>query len=416
MKSIIKNLIRPQILFFLMAFAPMASAQSTYVSITGKLKDAKTGDKIAHATITVPGTNIGTVSNSEGAFILKVNKSLNAEYFEVSHLSYATTRFRISEATEKDKTYYLEVRPVQLREVTIVPKDADAIVMTALGNIKKNYSNVPNMMTGFYREAIRQRGGYITLSEAVVDIYKASYTGFKNDLVKIFKGHRGSNVEKADTLSVKLQGGPDVMLLLDIVRNPEISIGLDDVNNYNFRFETIVNIDDKPNYVISFTPFLILTSPLYYGKLYISQETMAITRAEFSLDLSDIDKASGIFIKRKPGGLAFVPISTNYLVTYKQQNGKYYLNYVRADLKFKCDWKKQHYKNTYTLMSELAITDRWEQPIVEFTREEIFRSWMVFDEKVENFADPEFWGESNIIEPDKSIEDAIKKLSKSKDK
>lgn len=272
------------------------------------------------------------------------------------------------------------------------------------------------MMKGFYREAIRQRGGYITLSEAVVDIYKASYTGYKNDLVKIFKGHRGTNVEKADTLLVKLQGGPDVMLLLDIVRNPEISIGLDDLNNYNFKFESMVNIDDKPNYVISFTPFLILTSPLYIGKLYISQETMAITRAEFSLDLSDIDKAAGIFIKRKPGGLSFVPVSTNYLVTYKQQNGKYYLNYVRADLKFKCEWKKQHYKNTYTLMSELAITDRREEPILEFTRDEIFRSWMVFDEKVENFADPDFWGESNIIEPDKTIEEAIKKLSKSMNK
>jgi len=38
---------------------------------------------------------------------------------------------------------------------------------------------------------------------------------------------------------------------------------------------------------------------------------------------------------------------------------------------------------------------------------------MVFADKVQNFADPNFWGSSNIIEPEESIENAIKKLSKS---
>jgi hypothetical protein len=38
---------------------------------------------------------------------------------------------------------------------------------------------------------------------------------------------------------------------------------------------------------------------------------------------------------------------------------------------------------------------------------------MVFTDKVEAFADVDFWGENNIIEPDNSIENAIKKLSKS---
>ncbi|MCK7532195.1 MAG: hypothetical protein MZV63_14795 [Marinilabiliales bacterium] len=36
----------------------------------------------------------------------------------------------------------------------------------------------------------------------------------------------------------------------------------------------------------------------------------------------------------------------------------------------------------------------------------------VFSEKVNAFADPEFWGEYNVIEPDQSIESAIRKLSR----
>ncbi len=108
-----------------------------------------------------------------------------------------------------------------------------------------------------------------------------------------------------------------------------------------------------------------------------------------------------------------MPTSTSYLVTYKEQNGKYYLNYVRVDLKFRCDWKKRLFKNNYTLMSEVAITDRREDNIVKFENEEIFKSNMVFAEKVQDFTDVDFWGENNIIEPENSIENAIKKLSKS---
>ena len=53
--------------------------------------------------------------------------------------------------------------------------------------------------------------------------------------------------------------------------------------------------------------------PLYSGKLYIEQDNMAITRAEFSLDLSDEEKASGFFVQKKPVGLVFMPTSTGYL-------------------------------------------------------------------------------------------------------
>ncbi len=416
MKTAIKNLLHMGILIIFMSGSGATYSQNgnnTFHTVTGLLKDSKTGEKIIYATISVPNTGIGTVSNSEGEFTLKVNKSINAEYFEVSHLSYATTKFKISESLGKEKTFNLDPQSLMLKEISVVPKDARGIVEMALRNIKKNYSEVPNMMTGFYRETIRQRRDYLSISEAVVDIYKASYPTMQEDQVKIYKGRKGSNVKKADTLMVQLQGGPNVAMLLDIVKNTDLSIALDNLDNYKFEFETMVNIDDKLNWVISFSPNVIRDEPLYIGKLFISQDNMAITRAEFSLDLADEMKASRVFVQKKPMGLIFLPTSTSYLVTYKQQNGKYYLNYVRVDLKFRCDWKKRLFKNYYTVMSEVAITDRREDNIARFANQDVFRSNMVFAEKVENFTDTDFWGEYNIIEPEDSIESAIKKLSKS---
>ena len=392
------------------------NGSDSYFTVTGKLKDAKTNEKIIYANISVPGTAIGTVSNSEGEFILKIDKSLNIDVFEVAHLSYATAKFKISEALSKEKTFYLEPKILMLSEITIVPTDARSVVESALSNIRKNYSDVPNMMKGFYRETIRQRRDYLSISEAVVDIYKAPYQSMQSDQVKIYKGRKGTNVKKADTLMVQLQGGPNVAMLLDIVKNTDLSIALDNLDNYHFEFAPMVNINDKPNWVINFSPNSSNEEPLYYGKLYISQEKMAITRAEFSLDLRDADKASRVFVLKKPMGLIFMPTSTSYLVTYKEQNNKLYLNYVRVDLKFRCDWKKRLFKNYYTVMSEVAITDRHEDNITKFASKEVFKPSMVFADKVENFSDPNFWGNSNIIEPEESIENAIKKLAKSMSK
>lgn len=412
MKTFHKNLAWMSLLILFFAACGNMVAQNTFVTVSGQLKDSKTGEKIVHANIMVPSTNIGTVSNSDGEFILKVNTSLNAESFEVSHLGYATTKFKISEADGKDRTFNLDPKPIQLKEFSVVPGDARGIVAIALGRIKTNYSTVPNMMTGFYRESIKQRRNYLSISEAVVDIYKAPYTGWQNDQVKIFKGRKSSNVKNADTLMVQLQGGPQVSMLLDIVKNPNLSIGIDSLENYKFEIESLENIDNQLNWVITFSPIAVKEDPLYYGKLYISQDNLAVTRAEFSLDLSETDKASRAFITRKPAGLVFAPTSTHYLVTYKEQNGKYYLSYVRVDLNFRCDWKKRIFKNHYTVMSEMAITDRHEDNIVKFARQEVFKSNMVFEEKVQAFTDTDFWGNNNIIEPESSIENAIKKISK----
>jgi hypothetical protein len=212
---------------------------------------------------------------------------------------------------------------------------------------------------------------------------------------------------------VQLQGGPNVSMLLDIIKNTDLSIALDNLDNYQFEFGSMVNIDDELNWVITFSPNIVREEPLYFGKLYISQDNMAVTRAEFSLDLSDEAKASSVFVQKKPIGLLFMPTSTSYLVTYKEQNGKYYLNYVRVDLKFLCDWKRRLFKNYYTVMSEVAITDRHEDNIVKFANQEVFKSNMIFAEKVQDLTDVDFWGEYNIIEPENSIENAIKKISKS---
>ena len=63
-------------------------------------------------------------------------------------------------------------------------------------------------------------------------------------------------------------------------------------------------------------------------------------------------------------------------------------------------------------MSEIAITDRTDQEVIKFAGKERMKYTDVFTEKVSAFVDPDFWGDYNVIEPDQSIESAIRRLNR----
>lgn len=389
---------------------PILRSQSNVIVISGVIKDAQSKQRVANAAISLPGTGVGTVSNSDGEFIIKV--PINAvPKIIFSHISYVTKELTI-ENFNSNQTILLEPQVLQLSDITAKPSDALGIVKLAFEKIKQNYSEAPVMMKGFYRESIRQRRDYISITEALIDIYKTPYTDKAFDQVAINKGRKGQNIKKVDTLNVLLQGGPAILLLIDVPKNPSMGVNLIDWDKYKFKYGDLATIDEKLNYVINFEPVIRTFEPLYFGKLFIQQDNFAITRAEFSLDLIDEEKAAEMFIQKKPSNLLFVPLETNYLVSFKPYEGNYYLNYIRIDLKFKSDWKRRLFKNNYTIISEMAITDRLENNVVKIKTGNRFKTNMVMNKEVAAFYDPQFWGDQNIIEPEESIENAIKRITK----
>ncbi|MFO7997927.1 MAG: carboxypeptidase-like regulatory domain-containing protein [Bacteroidales bacterium] len=387
-------------------------AQSFH-SIHGVVKDAKTQKPIAFASVFVPGTSIGTVANLDGVFTLKVDKSLDAERFSISHLGYRMSQFVIEESLGEDRVFLLEAFSVLLQEVVIQPNDARALVEQAIDKVFVNYPEEPLKLTGFYREAIKQRRDYISISEAVVDVYQVPYKHqYQSDRMKIVQGRKSGDVKKADTLIVKLQGGPHVSMLLDIVKNPDVLLSRETLKYYEYELLDMVRIDNETNYVIGFEPRAKLPFPLYQGKLYISTETLAITMAEFSLDLSDKDKAAQNFIMKKPARMRFTPTNTNYLVTYKEIDGKYHINYVRSELEFFADGRRRIFRTPYSIMAEMAITNRDSKDVNRMAHRESFRPNTILADQVPVYFDQEFWGNYNVIEPEESIESAIQKLNK----
>jgi hypothetical protein len=384
----------------------------SFYTIGGVVRDARTRQPIAFASLFIPGTTIGTVTNLDGVFSLKVQKSLDVSQFGISHLGYHNALFSIQEHLGAGKVFFLEPHSVTLPEVVIHAGNPREIVQKAIERIPDNYPGYAQRLTGFYREAIKQRRDYVSISEAVIDIDQTSY-GIRTarDRVKIIQARKSGDVKKMDTLLVKLQGGPHVAMLLDVVKNPDVILDKEYLDYYEYEYLDAVIVAGRTNYVIGFKPRQTLSFPLYIGRLYIDVERFGITMAEFSLDLSDRDKAARNLIIRKPFSLRFIPTRVSYLVTYKEIDGKFYLNYVRNEMEFFADWRRRIFRTGFNIMSEMAITERIPEYTGRFAIRETFRPSNILADMVMSYFDEEFWGAYNVIEPEESIESAIQKFN-----
>ncbi len=386
-----------------------------FITVNGFVKDKDSKKKLEYVNISVPGTNIGTITNTEGEFTIKIPKAPVRKFVEISHIGYLSTQIPINGSDISELTVFLTPNSNVLDEVVIRARDPRLLVEEALEKVPENYSDKHSMLTGFYRETAQKGRRYINISEAIIDIYKTPYTRqVDQDRVQIFKGRQLLSQKRADTLAVKLLGGPNLSIFVDVVKNPEILLDKETLSYYAFRMEEPVMIDNRPQYVISFQPQVILNYALYYGKLYIDKEKMAFTRAEFNLSMDDQNKATQAILKKKPFGLRFKPLEVSFLVNYKEINNKTYLSYIRNEVRFKCDWKRRLFSTNYTIMSEMVVTDMKEENVTNIPYKVSFKPGQSLSDKVLDFQDDEFWGNYNIIEPTESLESAVNKLKKQK--
>ena len=383
-------------------------------TIRGRVIDAETNQPLVFASIAVQGSNVSTVTNLDGEFTLKLTGTETGK-LEFSFIGYKNRVMAIEEMKTNGQrnVISLETALIPIKEVIVKPLVPEEIMEQVISRFDENYPGVANDMTGFYRETIRKNRTYISIGEAVVEVFKAPYqNNLRYDAVRIYKGRKSNDVEKMDTVLFKLQGGPTTTLYLDVVKNPETFLTREALNQYDLELSNIAMIDDRTNYVINFYQKPSITTPLYQGRLFVDIETYAVAQAEFSFNLENKDLAASMFIRKKPMGMQVTPELTSYMVRFREQDGKWYFTHSRAEVKFKVDWKKKLFNTNYTTMSELAITDRTEEDVVKFSNKERMKPSDFFTEEVAAFADPDFWGDYNVIEPDQSIEAAIRKLSR----
>jgi hypothetical protein len=275
-----------------------------YKTYFGKVIDQETGRVLPFATVEAVESNVATVTNIDGNFTIKIAKGSDVSKLKVSYIGYKNKTEDLEKYIgDMTMTITLEPSSIQLKEVTVRPWDGLELIMNILASTRLNYSQNPMMMRGFYRETIQRGRNYVSISEAVIDIFKSAYVNdFQVDQIKLFKGRKSADVEKMDTVLFKVQGGPNTTILLDVMKNPYILLTDDCKKIYDFSISDVVSIDDRLHYVISFDQKSYIDEPYYNGRLFIDIEKLAITEAEFELNTENKEEAARLLSSVNPWG------------------------------------------------------------------------------------------------------------------
>ena len=395
------------------AFLLLALVIKAQTVISGKVTDLN-GQPLAHVSVMVEGTEVQTVTNEDGQFTLKMHEQPHR--LRLSHIGYKTRHIALEQGATEQLKIRMQSNTIELKEVLVSANDPLSILKAAMARIEKNYPNEPELMRCFYRETARRGSRFISVAEAVTEMYKSDYYyGPERDAVAILKGRRLMSMKARDTLGVKVQGGPVLPLMVDLAKNREYVLNEENIAHYKLSMEVPVKIADRAQYVINMEPDGIQFYPIMKGRVFVDQETLTFTRAELQLDMRDWRAASDYMLVHKPFGLRFRPRELTMTIVYNtDEQGIAHMSYVRNEMRFNCDWKRRLFASPFTTVCEMVVTDRQQKGdgVKRPRGRSSFGLRDRFYDKVEYFDDPDFWADYNIIEPTESLENAIDKLKK----
>ncbi|RMA58897.1 carboxypeptidase-like regulatory domain-containing protein [Ulvibacter antarcticus] len=395
-------------------FTSIAQELTNFSSFSGIVQDSNDRSPLESASIIVKNSNISVTTNSEGNFIIKIPEQYTDGSIIVSFLGYSSKEITITSLSKENNKIMLVPKITNLSEVNLVTfKNVESFVRTVFRKKTENNPVEPNIMTAFYRETVKRRSRNVSLTEAVVSLYKQPYNTNKKDIIELNKARKSTDYRRLDTVAFKLQGGPFSTLFIDIMKYPEYIFAEEYIADYDFKFEPPTTIKGKYIYVVGFKQKETITVPLYEGTLFIDSETLALTSANYHLNVEDSQAVEKMLVKKKPSDVRVYPLLASYHVDYRENKGKWYYSYGNIELTFKISQKGKWFSSVYSLASEMAVTD-WELNLEnkKVKSRERLSPTVIMSDEVSGFADPDFWGAYNVIEPEKSIESAISKIQR----
>lgn len=384
------------------------SIPEKFFFLSCKITDAKKAEPVRYASVSVLNKPIGTISNTDGNFLLKIHPDLIRDTIVISCLGYGQVFMPAWKMLDEDEIFMTPVS-IRLKEVRVVATTPDKLLAKIRENMPLNYSIEPLLMTGFYRETVKQDNEYINVSEAVIEILKAPYpVETRNDDVRIVKGRRSPDVKPFQWINFKLQGGPFTITRLDVVKTLESFINPEFQHLYAYSITNTVMYNNSPVFVLAFKPVNEFSAEGFTGEMYVHRESFAIVHVNFRFGKAGLKNAALVMIKKKPKGVKAKLNDTDYQVNYQYYNGKWHLSTLKASVTFRIRSHSDKINADFHSVSDLLITNISKTNLKRFDRNEVFTQRDIFVEMIDNY-DPGFWENYNIISPDEDLQNAFKK-------
>ena len=413
-----------------------------YTTIRGRVLDAITNKPLAYVNVGIPERGIGTATNDDGSFLLKVPAAYSKSTLQASFIGYKTFRQPVNTIT---KVLRIELQPVaeQLNTVTVTPGEGRDIIRRAIAAIPKNYPRTASGGTAFYRESLLGKdGSYNYLAEGVLRVYKTRYKSEKEGTVGLLEGRMLNLRDPLDTtVNSGFTSGHMAVHRFDIVKN-RLEF-LDDflLPYYRYEVEDITYYNDRPVYVIAFGPnsksdytgeqkdFSVVWEneddggkkpkrggrrggligallrgesynsqdkryakmARYTGKIYIDTESYAVLRAEFEVTPEGIKKYNDYpFYSGSWRG-------NYYVVNYRQLGDTWY---------FSDALREGTHKSGEIYSNDVRMTEFAEGTAQPIPYQERMNRRSEFVDQTGNY-DEDFWKDYNVLPLNKEISESV---------
>jgi len=322
------------------SMAPVVAAAPAALGrkLLGQVRDAKTGEGIAFASVGLPGTSLGTVTSAEGAFALFVPAGQRADSVRVSCLGYASASVPVRGAALAVR---LTPQPHLLATVLVTaPPRPEVIAQRAREHILANYPQQANSMQLYSRARTWRNDSLRTSHEAALDFYDQE--GYRRGSWEHAQKQRFLQLRQQRQTGQLLE--PPAFWLLwshDPVLTTSNPLEPGPARQYTVTLKGQTEYDGHPVYEVGFvcerpsaftTPYGYPAPESYQGTLYITTDTYALVKYEaFTVRAPyAVDKAK---VLRRLGLTApATRRSTHHDVyQYEQLRGTYYLRYARHD-------------------------------------------------------------------------------------
>jgi len=392
---------------------PVLIADSLFSTktIEGYVRERLTREAIPYCSILLEGTGVGTVTNSDGKFSLKIPDSLSRARISITHIGYLSRTLSLDVFSEGKPDIYLEPATIQLQDVVVRYVPAQKIVREMLDHRYQNYSKDPVYLTSFYREGVEYGGHFVSLTEAVCKIYKSGFDSFEDDQVKLLKMRHVQNPRYPDSLLVKVQAGVRTSLILDIIKHLPDFLTPERDHVFTFTRVGMEHIDSGMVHVVTFEQKVGIKDPLFTGTLYINADNWALLKAEFEINPLYIRQVGPNYVIRKSKSLDIEAQKIGYTISYQPWKEHYWIQHVRGDLHFKIKRKKSLFWSSKPLtvyfdMATCAIDDK---DVKHFPNKERLSTGRIFSQTPFGY-DADFWERFNTIPPEEQLTKTIAKL------
>lgn len=361
------------ILFFLCSTITFAQQE-----ITNKVVDFFKDEPIESASVYIKTTAIGTITNADGKFALRIPRENATDTLVVSSIGYSTEKIPLDQFDASEPIYLVE-EVASLDEVVLEaeerPKTGNEIVLKAIEKLPLTMPDSSYIQKGFLRHKERNKKEFKWLIESAISVYDSSYNVSANTHLKINVDQMRKSYDLRDIDSLftyasylnqnnKTRTNPKNLRRVQIktaelnkaikwndnrvnglqnifqgklnmfrnVNSKKALFGDDILKKHQFELDTILVDNERKLYKIKINKgaeYVGLNTKGIYnegyhanGWLYIYYDNFAIKKVEYELIAASNEQ------KSRSKRLFDTQVNHKLVINYKEFNDKMYPNYI----------------------------------------------------------------------------------------